>query len=124
MGRWALGSRRQGKKERKLSQRRGRLSWVSKVKESGVGSSQQKDTCVPRPGGLAGRKTTVRSETRDVARGWARGWLEQVRRAECAEAPWGPLQEGPWMSCEQLDISWRRQGARAGLQVEEGDGQM
>ena len=107
MGRWALGSRRQGKKERKLSQRRGRLSWVSKVKDSGVGSSQQKDACVPRPGGLAGRKTTVRSETRDVARGWARGWLEQVRRAECAEAPWGPLQEGPWMSCEQLDISWR-----------------
>lgn len=30
----------QGKKARKLSQRRGRLSWVSNVKESRVGSSQ------------------------------------------------------------------------------------
>lgn len=36
----------------------------------------------------------------------------------------GPLQEGPRMSCEQPDISWRRQGASAGFRAEEEDGQM
>ena len=36
----------------------------------------------------------------------------------------GGLYKRPQMSCEQPDISWRRQGARADLQAEEGDGQM
>lgn len=72
----AVGSQevQQEKKARKLSQRRGRLSWVSKVKESRVGSSQQKDVCQGLEVWPAGRPLSILRNRMWLEAGPEGGW--------------------------------------------------